>query len=56
MLTYNFLEFIHLLSSEANEFCEKENKKTISAEHIVKSLQVWTTIINLKYLTLEILM
>jgi histone H3/H4 len=35
-----FLEFIHLLSSEANEYCEKENKKTISAEHIVKSLQV----------------
>jgi histone H3/H4 len=33
------IEFIHLLSSEANEYCEKENKKTISAEHIVKSLQ-----------------
>lgn len=28
-------EFIHLLSSEANEICNKQNKKTISAEHIL---------------------
>lgn len=34
------VEFIHLISSEANELCEKENKKTISPEHIVQALEV----------------
>lgn len=28
-------EFIHLLSSEANEVCNLNNKKTINAEHIL---------------------
>ena len=32
------VEFIHLVSSEANEICERETKKTISAEHVVKAL------------------
>jgi histone H3/H4 len=32
------VEFIHLVSSEANEICEKETKKTISADHVVKAL------------------
>ncbi|XP_065826055.1 protein Dr1-like [Oscarella lobularis] len=32
-------EFIHLLSSEANEACGKQQKKTISAEHIVEALK-----------------
>lgn len=27
-------EFIHLLSSEANEICNQLHKKTINAEHI----------------------
>lgn len=27
-------EFIHLLSSEANEICNQLNKKTINADHI----------------------
>lgn len=31
-------EFIHLLSSEANEICNQKNKKTISAEHILDAL------------------
>jgi len=34
------VEFIHLLSSEANEICEKESKKTIAPEHIISALQV----------------
>ena len=34
------IEFIHLLSSEANEICEKESKKTIAPEHIISALQV----------------
>lgn len=31
-------EFIHLISSEANEICNQKNKKTISAEHILDAL------------------
>jgi hypothetical protein len=33
------LEFVHLLSSEANELCEKESKKTINGDHILKALE-----------------
>lgn len=33
-------EFIHLISSEANEICEKESKKTIAPEHIISALKV----------------
>jgi len=33
-------EFITLISSEANEICEKEAKKTISPEHITAALKV----------------
>ncbi len=36
------LEFIHLLSAEANEICEKESKKTIAPEHILTALKVST--------------
>ncbi|BFZ05615.1 hypothetical protein BsWGS_08654 [Bradybaena similaris] len=32
-------EFIHLVSSEANEICVKLNKKTISPDHIVSALE-----------------
>jgi len=32
------VEFIHLVSSEANEICNKENKKTIAPEHILKAI------------------
>ena len=28
-------EFIHLISSEANEICNKQQKKTISPEHVL---------------------
>ncbi|KAF2357304.1 Transcription factor CBF/NF-Y/archaeal histone domain [Trinorchestia longiramus] len=31
-------EFIHVISSEANQICSEDNKKTITAEHIFKSL------------------
>ncbi|KAH9844015.1 histone-fold-containing protein [Rhodofomes roseus] len=33
------VEFIHLISSEANEICEKESKKTIAPEHIISALK-----------------
>jgi len=33
------VEFIHLLSSEANEMCSKENKSTIGPQHIIKALE-----------------
>lgn len=31
-------EFIHLISSEANEVCNMRNKKTINAEHVLEAL------------------
>lgn len=31
-------EFIHLISSEANEVCNIRNKKTINAEHVLEAL------------------
>ena len=34
------IEFIHLISSEANDTCEKDNRKTISPEHVLTALQV----------------
>lgn len=40
ILTICILEFIHLISSEANEICEQENKKTIAPEHIISALTV----------------
>ncbi|ORY82543.1 histone-fold-containing protein [Protomyces lactucae-debilis] len=33
------VEFVHLLSSEANDICEKETKKTIAAEHVLKAVE-----------------
>jgi len=33
------LEFIHLISSEANEICEQDSKKTIAPEHIIGALK-----------------
>ncbi|KAJ3074097.1 negative cofactor 2 transcription regulator complex subunit ncb2 [Podochytrium sp. JEL0797] len=33
------LEFVHLISSEANEVCDKEQKKTITGEHVVAALK-----------------
>lgn len=32
-------EFIHLISSEANEICNKSEKKTISPEHVIQGEQ-----------------
>ncbi len=32
------IEFIHLLSSESTEICEKENKKTMMGEHVISAL------------------
>lgn len=33
------VEFIHLVSGEANEICEKSGRKTISPEHVVEALK-----------------
>ncbi|XP_058799587.1 protein Dr1 [Phymastichus coffea] len=32
-------EFIHLVSSEANEICNQQQKKTINAEHVLQALE-----------------
>ncbi|KAF7838595.1 protein Dr1-like protein isoform X1 [Senna tora] len=34
------VEFINLLSSESNEVCGREEKRTIAPEHVLKALQV----------------
>lgn len=33
------LEFIHLITSEANDLCEKDNKKTITHEHVYSAFE-----------------
>ena len=38
LLTDCCVEFVHLVSSEANEACEKDSKKTIAPDHVVKAL------------------
>ncbi|CAH2044129.1 unnamed protein product [Thlaspi arvense] len=35
-----FAEFINLVSSESNDVCNKEDKRTIAPEHVLKALQV----------------
>ncbi|XP_050151782.1 protein Dr1 homolog [Malus sylvestris] len=34
------VEFINLISSESNEVCSREEKRTIAPEHVLKALQV----------------
>lgn len=34
-------EFIHLISSEANEICNKQSKKTISPEHVLAGIALF---------------
>ena len=38
LLIESCVEFSHLLSSEANEVCEKDSKQTIVPEHVLKAL------------------
>src|SRR5690606_28910620 len=33
------IEFVHLISSEANDICEKSGRKTISPEHVMEDLK-----------------
>ncbi|KAI3878214.1 hypothetical protein C5167_032937 [Papaver somniferum] len=34
------VEFINLISSESNEVCNREEKRTIAPEHVLKALEV----------------
>ncbi|XP_028753731.1 protein Dr1 homolog isoform X1 [Neltuma alba] len=34
------VEFINLVSSESNDVCNREDKRTIAPEHVLKALQV----------------
>ena len=36
-----FAEFINLISSESNEVCSREEKRTIAPEHVLKALEVF---------------
>ncbi len=40
LLTECCVEFVQLISSEANDICEKESRKTIGADHIIRALEV----------------
>ena len=40
VLLWFLSEFIHLVSSEANEVCKQRAKKTIAPEHIIDALKV----------------
>jgi hypothetical protein len=33
-------EFVHLITAEANEHCLRDNKKLITAEYILRALEV----------------
>ncbi|KAL2462975.1 Protein Dr1-like protein [Forsythia ovata] len=35
------VEFINLVSSESNEVCNREERKTIAPEHVLKALQTY---------------
>ncbi|KAK6276044.1 hypothetical protein POUND7_005753 [Theobroma cacao] len=35
-----FAEFINLISSESNDVCNREDKRTIAPEHVLKALEV----------------
>ncbi|XP_072998654.1 protein Dr1 homolog isoform X2 [Typha latifolia] len=34
------VEFINLVSSESNDVCNREDKRTIAPEHVIKALEV----------------
>ncbi|XP_024386306.1 protein Dr1 homolog isoform X2 [Physcomitrium patens] len=34
------VEFINLISSESNEICSKEEKRTIAPEHVLRALEI----------------
>lgn len=49
-------EFIHLISSEANDVCNQRNKKTINAEHVLEALdRLGTFIYSFIYLAVYVI-
>ncbi|KAJ6969455.1 protein Dr1 [Populus alba x Populus x berolinensis] len=38
--SYYYIEFINLVSSESNDVCSREDKRTIAPEHVLKALEV----------------
>lgn len=40
-LVYVIVEFINLVSSESNEVCNREERRTIAPEHVLKALGVF---------------
>ena len=39
-------EFIHLVSSEANDICNKQTKKTIMPEHVIEGIFISACTLN----------
>jgi hypothetical protein len=46
-------EFVNLLSSEANELCEKGKKKTVGPEHVLEAMEARTPALALLRLALS---
>jgi hypothetical protein len=42
-------EFINLISSESNEICSKEEKRTIAPEHVLRALEVRSRLPHFSY-------
>lgn len=40
IMCFILAEFINLISSESNEVCNREEKRTIAPEHVLKALEV----------------
>lgn len=52
LLFYALAEFINLVSSESNEVCSREEKRTIAPEHVLKALEVLNHPIDLSLIVL----
>ena len=51
-LFYALAEFINLVSSESNDVCSREEKRTIAPEHVLKALEVLTHPIDISLIVL----
>ncbi|KAL6586237.1 Down-regulator of transcription 1 [Orobanche minor] len=40
------VEFINLISSESNEVCNREDKRTIAPEHVLKALECYILVLG----------
>ena len=53
MIFHVCAEFINLVSSESNDVCSREEKRTIAPEHVLKALEVFNYL-NIQLLCLNL--